>query len=561
LRSKPRKVRINKSRLISLKVETTDFAFDIDGHAKEPLATDQLLDQLGPIFAEVGPNPGLAKLLAHLSADAAPLDLSAYTFDGHLDLHTCDPAIGGWLCSGWVTRPWADPDTAVTAIARHGDFERRGELTAAFYDRPDVRGRGVGCVLFMPETSVGKELEQPLSSLEIDTRTSRLRLRGNGQGAVALRQLMATIDLRLVEAPEGTQRARLKSALLRYEGRTEEFVQNVEGHIDFFGYCGAAEGWLFCGWISSAWEDEKAPIIVAYFVDGDISSDVVATFYRRDDLDDRGVGMVVLLRFSIDNRQGLLSLEFEFADAKATIFASGRPPYSESELLDALSPLLRYAELTPKRSGLRTLLLGEEEATRRPAEIALPKTRMLGGHIDFYGHHTEAETWFFCGWVPQPWGDSDKPSRVTARFENGSVSSETTLATFYYREDIEERGVGFILAMAAQEDHRNHLISLELTFAAFSATLETTAAGPGLPARELIEWLSPLLAGGEANSNRSRLQAMLLPEKAEARRQTAPQGYVDIYGLSHDGRRLAFLRLGIERGLRNIGNHGSYRAV
>jgi hypothetical protein len=149
-------------------------------------------------------------------------DLSAYMFDGHLDLHAYAPAVGGWLCSGWVTRPWTDPDTAVTAIVRHGDFEHRGELTAAFHDRPDVHGRGVGCVLFMPETSLGKELEQPLSSIEIDTGTSRLRLRGNGQRAVALRQLMATPDLRLIEDSEGAERAALKSTLLRCKGPSAE---------------------------------------------------------------------------------------------------------------------------------------------------------------------------------------------------------------------------------------------------------------------------------------------------------------------------------------------------
>jgi hypothetical protein len=57
LRSKPRKRQINQSCLLSLKVETTDFAFDIDGHATEPLGTDRLLDLLGPIFAEAGPIP------------------------------------------------------------------------------------------------------------------------------------------------------------------------------------------------------------------------------------------------------------------------------------------------------------------------------------------------------------------------------------------------------------------------------------------------------------------------------------------------------------------------
>jgi GT2 family glycosyltransferase len=186
--------------------------------------------------------------------------------------------------------------------------------------------------------------------------------------------------------------------------------------------------------------------------------------------------------------------------------------------------------LQPNRNGLRNLLLGEEVAAAPPVSTPSTGSARLDGHVDFYGYHAEAGAWFFCGWVAKPWGDADRPSSVTARFEHGSVSSETMLATFYYRDDIEGRGVGFILSLVSPDGDRDHLVSLELGFADFSASLRTTAAGPGLAPHNLVEWLMPLLTGGEANSNRARLQAMLRPSATEITGASAPQGFVDVYG-------------------------------
>jgi hypothetical protein len=191
---------------------------------------------------------------------------------------------------------------------------------------------------------------------------------------------------------------------------------------------------------------------------------------------------------------------------------------------------LRDNELEPDRNGLRSLLFGGGFAPQAAAEVTSAPSTERNGHVDFYGYHPEAGAWFFCGWVPNPWGDADKPSSIVARFEDGSLSSETTLATFYYRDDTEGRGVGFVLSLTSPDGEHNHLVSLELEFVDLIASLQTTAAGPALAPHELVEWLTPLLTGGEANSNRARLQAMLLPAKVETAGETAGQGFVDIYG-------------------------------
>ncbi len=282
--------------------------------------------------------------------------------------------------------------------------------------------------------------------------------------------------------------------------------------------------------MTSPWTDSDAPTAIGEFVDGDVSGRALATFYHRDDILDRGVGVVFLVLSEAGRREQLLSVEIEFPAFTTTIPASDREVYSEGELLTALRSILLDNELEPNRNGLRGLLFGGAIAPAAPASARPAGFIRLDGHVDFYGYHPEAEAWLFCGWVSKPWGDADKPSGVVAQFERGLVSSETMFATFYYRDDIEGRGVGFILSLASPDGDRNHLVSLELAFAEFSASLRTTAAGPSLAPHELVEGLTPLLTGGESNSNRARLQAMLLPASTEAAGTGAPQGFVDVYG-------------------------------
>jgi GT2 family glycosyltransferase len=522
LRGSPKKRQLAQSRLISLKADTAEFNIEIDGHAAAPMAVEQLLSLLVPIFAEDGADAGLAKLHARLLPHAPAAVFSAYAFDGHVDLYAHDPALGGWLYLGWVKRPWDEAGAPATALARYGNGERMGELTAAFFDRADVRGRGVGCLLFLRDPDARDGAARPLLSLEVDTGTDRLRLAGHEQEPVPPARLVAALRPELLDAPAGTRRADLKSALLRYMPATDA----GDGHIDFYGYDGSLEGWLFCGWLAAAWDEQRAPVAVAQFVDGDISGEPVATFFYREEVAGRGVGVVLLLRSPSGSRERLLSLELEFAETTVVLRAAEREPSGEAELREAVRPLLLHGEITPERGGLRKLLADDAGA----AAVRTADPGGLDGHVDFYGYLAEAAAWFFCGWVSKPWGEEEKPIRIVAHFEDGTASGEASLAAFHYRDDIEARGVGFVLALPCPERDRDHLTSLELEFAAFSASLATTMAGPGLSMQELVDWLNPLLSGGEANSNRSRLRSMLRPATAEAADPATPQGFVDFYG-------------------------------
>lgn len=523
----PRKRQLTKSRLSSLQVEAARFSLTIDGHANAPVGAEQLDRVLRPILANAPRDDGLAVLRAHLPGDLIAA-LPNARFDGHIDLYGYDRSLGGWLFLGWLTQPWAEGDRP-NAVARFAGREVSDELSGAFYERGDVRGRGFGCLLFLPDTIANEGPLPALQSLEIGAGDTWRRLEGPTLEAASLPDLMVAVQPLLDSAPAGSGLAQF-SSLLGQDTEPTALPMAFEGYIDFCGYHAGVEGWVFCGWVTSPWVDSDAPTAIAQFVDGDISGAARATFYHRDDIRERGVGVVFLVLSDADRREQLLSVKIEFPAFTTTIPASGRPAYSERQLLTALRPILFEDELQPDSDGLRRLLLDDDVAAAPPVPARPARPIRLDGHVDLYGYHPEASGWFFCGWVAKPWGDADRPG-VTARFQHGSVSSETMLAAFYYRGDIESRGVGFILSLASPDADRGHLVSLELGSADFTGSLRTTASDPGLAPHDLVERLAPLLTGGEANSNRARLQAMLRPAaEAASVSSSAPQGFIDVYG-------------------------------
>jgi GT2 family glycosyltransferase len=528
MQNKPKKRQLTKSQLVSLDVETANFWLSVDGHEKEPVTAERLIRTLRPILLNSGVVGSFEKMLRRLPPELVLNGIATFV-EGHVDLYAHDAALGGWFFLGWISQPWPNSEDH-KAVARFADVERVGGLSGLFFDRHDLRGRGRGFILFMPGSATSSEEPLSLLSLDVDIQPSPVRLEGRAQQPVTISELVAAMQPHLEDAALRTQLAVFMPAMLQSVEPTEP-TSFFEGHVDFYGYCARAGGWLFCGWVTSPWGDDHAPIITAQFVDGDVSGQLRSTFYSRNDVAGRGVGAVLFFS-GMDDREHLMSLDVCFPDLVTQIYASDYAARSEDQLLDELKSILFDNELIPNDAGLRTLLFGETPATPDvdAADADLAGSSPFSGHVDVYGYLADAGMWFFCGWVTGPWAENDRPLNVIAQFENGLTSGDKTIATFYFREDVEGHGVGFILALASADEFRNNLISLQLEFAQFSTSLQTTAAGPSLSKQELVEWLTPLLTGAEANSNRARLHAMLLPEQSGAPGQKASQGFVDFYG-------------------------------
>ena len=65
------------------------------------------------------------------------------------------------------------------------------------------------------------------------------------------------------------------------------------------------------------------------------------------------------------------------------------------------------------------------------------------GNIDFHGYHSLAKGWFVGGWIAYPWPPGQHPEHAAAVLADNSIIN-CTLSTFYDREDLSGRGVGFI---------------------------------------------------------------------------------------------------------------------
>ena len=153
------------------------------------------------------------------------------------------------------------------------------------------------------------------------------------------------------------------------------------------------------------------------------------------------------------------------------------------------------------------------------------------GHIDLYGYHEFANGLFLCGWLSYPWPGGKRPQRIVAHFESAEPV-ESSLVAFHYREDVRGRGIGLVSFVECDSGPPTPFIGLELCFANLSYTIQPTKEARTLTAGELVQQLQHFLSGGEENSSRRRLQALLLQDKN--RTDPAPRatisGHVDFYG-------------------------------
>ena len=70
------------------------------------------------------------------------------------------------------------------------------------------------------------------------------------------------------------------------------------------------------------------------------------------------------------------------------------------------------------------------------------------GYVDFYGYYPEAAGWFIGGWLSYPWAPGEQPRAVLAIFNDIMVEHQDASA-FYRRQDVSDRGIGFVFHLKA----------------------------------------------------------------------------------------------------------------
>lgn len=145
------------------------------------------------------------------------------------------------------------------------------------------------------------------------------------------------------------------------------------------------------------------------------------------------------------------------------------------------------------------------------------------GHVDFYGRLPEAAGSIFCGWS-SPWHKNGDPVALTVRFEHGSVATFSDyFVTFYPREDLGDRGSGFVLFTKGKAAGLGEFVSLEIDFGGSEVEIVPTPRPPELAEDHLRSELRSLLhrvtidaASAADGAWASVLGALCLPEVLSA---------------------------------------------
>ncbi len=135
------------------------------------------------------------------------------------------------------------------------------------------------------------------------------------------------------------------------------------GYIDFYGYHPAADGWLLCGWVPLPGFGAARCLLPRgsariVFEVGELQGDIVLARFERNDLGERGVGVVLFLAAAGQFLGRLIALDLRDT---ATIpyrllAAEAAPQLHDVELATRLRPILNGAMRDEGRTELLALL-------------------------------------------------------------------------------------------------------------------------------------------------------------------------------------------------------------
>lgn len=134
------------------------------------------------------------------------------------------------------------------------------------------------------------------------------------------------------------------------------------GYVDFYGYHAAAGGWMVCGWVPlptprSARSGSGHGRARITFEGGEAAGEVVISRFHRDDLQDRGIGVVLFLASTGRFYGRLQSLELQEDDARFRLVAADEAPQlRDVDVTNRLRPILGGALRDDARNELLALV-------------------------------------------------------------------------------------------------------------------------------------------------------------------------------------------------------------
>jgi GT2 family glycosyltransferase len=272
----------------------------------------------------------------------------------------------------------------------------------------------------------------------------------------------------------------------------------IDGYVDFYGYHSLAGGWVFVGWVahSGSRKDEFLDCIV-HFLDGAVAQRVPVLFFSRTDLEGRGVGFVV---FCVAEKKTNRAFQYLSVDLAESIFKIGLThgvlPFSTNELIDRLRPILSRVGVGSQSGKMERLL------------SSVPQSASARGFIDFYGYHSVAGGWLFCGWVDPAWPAQKGPSQFIISFQGGDVTGAAQ-AILYPRGDLDGDAEGVVFFIRGPADALGPLNSLSFEVDGVRSVICPSRAAPKLREAELLAQLKSIVLQAPPGLQRERFLGVL----------------------------------------------------
>jgi GT2 family glycosyltransferase len=264
----------------------------------------------------------------------------------------------------------------------------------------------------------------------------------------------------------------------RQEDRTSREIyrtllrgRQIGGYVDFYGHNAHAGGWLFCGWSAERWDETQPVSVTAHFRGGEVSGAGITAFYFREALHGLGTGLIVFVHGRDDPLGELVSLGLRAGGETLSIVVDSNARHMTGQAVaSAFQPILQAEHDSENCQELAVLLSTAGYGRLRQS----PNT--LDGFVDFYGYHRAAGGWFFCGWVTRSWTASIGPDGIIAHFTDGDLDSEETIAGFYARDDMEGRGIGFVMFLHGTGRPLGNLDAIEMQVRGLSSSIRASVS-------------------------------------------------------------------------------------
>jgi GT2 family glycosyltransferase len=136
--------------------------------------------------------------------------------------------------------------------------------------------------------------------------------------------------------------------------------ETAAGFVDLYGYVGNLSGWLFCGWIARRdyGTGVETADVIALFEQGEVTGKAAVVCFRRDDLKDRGCGVLIFVSFAAQPQWNFLHLRI-LSDG-AAYRANGGSRSSKlkaADLVREIKPLVEDRVATGEARQTLTALL------------------------------------------------------------------------------------------------------------------------------------------------------------------------------------------------------------